>query len=127
MRSWPDVDGMIRAAAIRRANLSGPWAIGHTACAPASSKSTVIGRPSEIAVAKPTLADAASLRVTYEREAPDAIERIEVVARRTPLEDKLEAEIAAARERLRCPNCGAPRKNNDACANCGREFVEPGP
>jgi DNA-directed RNA polymerase subunit RPC12/RpoP len=80
----------------------------------------------EIAVAKLTPEDAASLRATYEREALDAIDRLEVVSRHAPLEDELEAEIAAARARLRCPDCGAPRKNSDACANCGREFVEPG-
>lgn len=58
------------------------------------------------------------LRREYEREALDAL--IELDGLETVNDDDaLEAEIAAMRARLACPNCGAPRTGADVCERCG--------
>ncbi|MBW3595196.1 MAG: hypothetical protein KY391_06415 [Actinobacteria bacterium] len=62
------------------------------------------------------------LRIRYERDAIAALRRLET----TPgavLEDRLEREIADAREKLRCRTCGAPRGSSAArCPSCGSSY-----
>jgi hypothetical protein len=60
----------------------------------------------------------AVLRERYEREALDALVALDSVG--APGEDDpLEAEVAAARMRLTCPECGAPREPGTRCIRCG--------
>ncbi|MFN2526760.1 MAG: hypothetical protein ABR505_10955 [Actinomycetota bacterium] len=64
--------------------------------------------------------DFAQLRSVYESEAASAIDELDRLARTTERNDlSLEAEIAAVRRALRCPNCGAPRKSGEPCGRCG--------
>ena len=57
------------------------------------------------------------LKETYEAEAVAALKKVDTLA--SPLQpDAMEAEIAAAKKRLECPTCGAPRMAGDRCAGC---------
>jgi hypothetical protein len=60
----------------------------------------------------------AALRDRYEREALEALAALDSVDL-VSATDPLEAEIAAMRERLTCPSCGAPREPGTRCARCG--------
>ena len=63
------------------------------------------------------------LRTRYERDALDALREIDDVERGPHLEDRLEREIAAAREKLRCGTCGAPRAADAVrCPSCGSSY-----
>lgn len=82
-------------------------------------------------VGKLSTEDFEVLRAEYEVEAVTAL--VELDALRVPDEDRLEAEIAAIRDRLgretsraepedaviACPSCGAPRVMGRACERCG--------
>ena len=64
-------------------------------------------------------ADFARLRAQYEAEALEALKELDSVKRvQVPEEDPLEAEIAAVRKRLQCPNCGALRTSGGSCPQC---------
>lgn len=64
-------------------------------------------------------ADFARLRAQYEAEALEALKELDSVKRvQVPAEDPLEAEIAAVRKRLQCPNCGALRTSGGSCPQC---------
>jgi hypothetical protein len=60
-----------------------------------------------------------SLRAEYEAEALAALKEIDLLEKSGLAQDELEAEIAAARARLACPRCAAPRLGQDACPRCG--------
>ena len=62
--------------------------------------------------------DFAFLRGEYERDALEALRKLDATGE-TSLDDELEREIAAARQRLACPSCGAPRDAGTPCARCG--------
>lgn len=61
------------------------------------------------------------LRTRYERDAVAALRALEDQPERTG-EDLLEREIAAAREKLRCRTCGAPRGSATRCPSCGSSY-----
>ena len=61
--------------------------------------------------------DFEELRGVYEVEAVEALRALE--ASDVPPADPLEAEIAAVKERLRCPACGAARRPGTTCPSCG--------
>lgn len=63
-------------------------------------------------------ADLVSLRHGYEAEALDALRQLDAL-RHSEDDDEIEREIAALRERLRCPNCGAARTPGRPCERCG--------
>jgi len=64
-------------------------------------------------------ADFERLRAQYEAEALEALKELDSVKRvQVPEEDPLEAEIAAVRKRLQCPNCGALRTSGGSCPQC---------
>ena len=63
-------------------------------------------------------AELARLRERYEREALEALTALDSVGL-VGVDDPLEAEIAAARQRLICPACGAPRSPDAPCPRCG--------
>ena len=58
------------------------------------------------------------LKQRYEREALEALAALDSVDL-VGTSDPLEAEIAAVKERLTCPACGAPREPGTRCARCG--------
>lgn len=58
------------------------------------------------------------LKQRYEREALEALAALDSVDL-VGTSDPLEAEIAAMKERLTCPACGAPREPGTRCARCG--------
>jgi hypothetical protein len=58
------------------------------------------------------------LRVEHERDAIDAMRELDVLEM-TLSDDDLEAAIAAERDRLKCPSCGAPRGDQERCSACG--------
>lgn len=63
------------------------------------------------------------LRARYERDALAALQELDKIAPAATVEERLEREIAAARERLGCGTCGAPRVNEGApCASCGSSY-----
>ena len=62
--------------------------------------------------------DFESLRAGYERRAVAAM-RTGHLAEGDATDDATEAEIAALREQMRCPRCGALRMPDAACSRCG--------
>lgn len=63
------------------------------------------------------------LRARYERDAVDALKELDIADASAPLGDRLEEEIAAARDKLRCGTCGAPRGSEAArCPSCGSSY-----
>lgn len=63
------------------------------------------------------------LRARYEHDAVEALKELDTVESGPHLGDRLEEEIAAARAKLRCGTCGAPR-GIDAlrCPSCGSSY-----
>jgi hypothetical protein len=70
----------------------------------------------ERAIGKLSTEDFEVLRDEYEIEAVQAIDDLDVLGRS---DADLEAEIAAMRERLTCPSCGALRAQGEPCPRCG--------
>lgn len=63
------------------------------------------------------------LRARYERDAVEALNELDTAPRGSIVEDRLEQEIAAARDKLRCGTCGAPRGADTArCHSCGSSY-----
>lgn len=59
------------------------------------------------------------LRAQYEAEALDALRELDALQDSTIDDDELELEIAAMREQLKCPECGAVRMPGRDCERCG--------
>jgi hypothetical protein len=79
----------------------------------------IIDLEQEVAIGKLSAADFEVLRVEYEGQALTALKELDVI-RQASEGDDVESEIAAMRQRLRCPSCGAPRTPEEACPRCGR-------
>ena len=80
----------------------------------------IIDLEEEAQVGKLTLSELELLRAEYEREALDALQRIDELATPAMAEvDPLEAEIEAMKRRLACPSCGAMREPGATCSRCG--------
>jgi hypothetical protein len=82
-----------------------------------SALRTIVDLEEERAVGKLSDADYQSLRADYEAEAASAMDELHALSR-VPEDDVLEAEIAAMRERMTCPDCGALRIPGETCVNC---------
>ncbi len=86
----------------------------------------IVDIENERAVGKMSQADFDAHKAEYEAQALTALRAADAL-RASPArpphepewEDELELEIAAVRERLRCPNCGAARTPGEACEQCG--------
>lgn len=68
--------------------------------------------------------DFAVLRLEYEAEAIEALRGLDEGGTDPRMDlpepdDELEAEIAALRAELICPECGAPRPRGSLCPRCG--------
>lgn len=59
------------------------------------------------------------LRADYEARALGALREADALRNSSDDDDELEIEIAAVRERLRCPHCGAARAPDKPCEWCG--------
>ena len=79
----------------------------------------IIDLEEEAQVGKLTARELEVLRATYEREALDALAQLDAMSAPHSADDDLEAEIAAVKQRLTCPSCGAPRASGGTCSRCG--------
>jgi len=79
----------------------------------------IVDLENERATGKLAESDFAVLRTEYERQALVALREADALRDSTFDDDGLEKEIAALRERLRCPNCGAARRPGEPCEQCG--------
>lgn len=68
---------------------------------------------------KLTGSDYESLRAEYEMRAVVALRQGDRALSHEPVDDDLEAEIAALRDEMRCSRCGAIRAPGSACERCG--------
>jgi hypothetical protein len=104
-RTRPDAE---RSAAIEAADVRKTMAL-----------SAIVDLEEERKMGKLSDADFERLRAQYEAEALEALKELDSVKRvQVPEEDPLEAEIAAVRKRLQCPNCGALRTSGGSCPQC---------
>ena len=63
------------------------------------------------------------LRLNYERDAVAALKELDAQAPSSVVEDRLEREIALAREKMRCGTCGTPRDADaERCPSCGSSY-----
>lgn len=80
----------------------------------------IIDLEEEAQVGKLTMSELETLRAEYEREALDALQRVDALTTPQTAEiDPLEAEIEAMKRRLACPSCGAIREPGATCSRCG--------
>jgi hypothetical protein len=79
----------------------------------------ILDLEAEQASGKLSSGDFAVLRSEYETKALLALREADALRDSTFDDDELEREIAAIRERLRCPNCGAARRPGEPCKRCG--------
>jgi hypothetical protein len=79
----------------------------------------ILDLENEQAAGKLSDGDFAVLRAEYETQALAALREADALRDSTFDDDDLEKEIAALRERLRCPNCGAARRPGEPCEQCG--------
>lgn len=83
----------------------------------------IVDIENERAVGKMSTPDFDALKSEYEAQALRALRAADAL-RHSPEQtgrhgDEVELEIAAVRERLRCPNCGAARTPGAPCEQCG--------
>jgi len=79
----------------------------------------ILDLENEQAAGKLSDGDFAVLRAEYETQALAALREADALRDSTFDDDELEQEIAALRERLRCPSCGAARRPGEPCEQCG--------
>jgi hypothetical protein len=77
----------------------------------------IVDLEQELEIGKLSRDDFEILREEYERDAVAALHELDSGV--TSADDALEKEIAAARARLACPSCGAPRAAGGPCPRCG--------
>lgn len=63
--------------------------------------------------------DFAALRAEYEAQALAALKELDVIQSSTGDGDAIEREIAAVRQKMACPSCGAARLPGESCPKCG--------
>ena len=79
----------------------------------------IVDIETERATGKLSEDDFAALRSDYETRALVALREADALRDSTYDDAELEQEIAAVRERLRCPDCGAARRPGKSCERCG--------
>ncbi len=79
----------------------------------------IVDIENERATGKLSQTDFVALRSEYETKALLALREADALRDSTFDDDELEKEIAAIRERLRCPKCGAARRPGEPCTRCG--------
>jgi len=82
-----------------------------------SALSALLELEEERALGKLSDEDFVALRARYEDEAIALIKESEIA--RVDADDPLEREIAALRDKLACPRCGALRDTEGTCPQCG--------
>lgn len=98
---------------------SGPSPVQQAQEKKTAALTAIIDLEEEAQVGKLTARELEVLRATYEREALDALAQLDAMSASRSGDDDLEAEIAAAKQRLTCPSCGAPRASGGTCSRCG--------
>jgi hypothetical protein len=78
----------------------------------------IVDLETERATGKLSEGDFVALRAGYEEQALIALREADALRDSTDDDDELEHEIAAIRERLRCPDCGAARRPGEPCEQC---------
>ena len=78
----------------------------------------IVDLEQEHAAGKLSTEDLAELRAGYESEVLQALDELDVAGQSSP-DEELEKEIAATRQQLACPSCGAPRSAGTPCVRCG--------
>lgn len=79
----------------------------------------IVDLEQELDSGKLNKADFATLRARYEADAVAALRELDSLRDSTTDDDQLEAEIAAIKERMTCPHCGAARRPGRPCERCG--------
>ena len=79
----------------------------------------IVDLETERATGKLSEGDFVTLRAGYEEQALVALREADALRDSTDDDEELEHEIAAIRERLRCPDCGAARRPGESCEQCG--------
>ncbi len=79
----------------------------------------IVDIETERATGKLSEGDFVALRSGYEAQALAALREADALRDSTYDDDELEQEIAAIRERLTCPDCGAARRPGEPCEQCG--------
>jgi hypothetical protein len=72
-------------------------------------------------IGKLSARDFEQLRDEYEAEALAALKELDAIEDGDAEDDELEAEIAAIRVQMECPECGGLRVPGEACSKCGHE------
>ena len=92
------------------------WAAEQAGARKQTALQAIVDLEEERAVGKLSAVDFAALRDQYEAEALVALKELDALG--TP-DDALEAEIAALRVSLECPECGGLRAGERVCPQCG--------
>ena len=110
------------AEAIRRAPSPASPAVAPAGAAAEAKKRAALGAIADLQeereLGKLEASDFDGAVAAYEQEALEALRELDLLHER-PARDDLEAEIAAARRRIACPSCGAPRRPGTNCSRCG--------
>jgi hypothetical protein len=79
----------------------------------------IVDIENERAVGKMSPHDFDVLKAEYESQAIAALRAADSLRDAGHSDEDVELEIAALKERLRCPHCGAARIPGEACGQCG--------
>ena len=101
----------------RNFGATGPTATQDAEDRKSAALAGIVDLEQELEIGKLSRDDFEVLRAEYERDAVAALHELDGGV--LPDEDALEKEIAAARARLACPSCGAPRTTDGPCPRCG--------
>jgi hypothetical protein len=87
----------------------------------AAALGALVDIENERLIGKLSTRDFELLRDEYEAEALAALRELDAIEQGEADDDELEAEIAAIRARMECPECGGLRVPGEACSKCGHE------
>ena len=99
-----------------------PTAVEEANARKRAALTAIVDLEGERAIGKLSEPDFEALRREYEAQALAALRELDTLASLPSGDfgdDEFEVEIAALRERLRCPNCGAARVPGEPCGRCG--------
>jgi len=87
----------------------------------AAALGALVDIENERLIGKLSTRDFELLRDEYEADALAALRELDAIEQGAADDDELEAEIAAIRARMECPECGGLRVPGEACSKCGHE------
>jgi hypothetical protein len=86
-----------------------------------SALASLVDIENERLIGKLSTRDFELLRDEYEADALAALKELDAIEQGEADDEELEAEIAAIRARMECPECGGLRVPGEACSKCGHE------